>query len=239
MQWVRSALFALLFYPGTLFYVLAVIAASPFGSKPVQAIVHGWSNYHHFLVHYLLRIRWRIEGRIPPGPYLIAIKHQAMVETIESLRLAQTPVVVMKRQLTQIPLFGWVTLRYGVIGVDRQAGASALREMMALGKKAVADGRPVVIFPEGTRVPVGEAPELKPGFAGLYRALGLPVVPVALDSGRLWPHGLLKRAGTIHVRVGEVIPPGLKRAEVEARVHAAINALEQASTKPGERELAP
>jgi 1-acyl-sn-glycerol-3-phosphate acyltransferase len=191
-------------------------------------VVHGWSDYHHLLVRYLLGIRWQIDGTIPPGPYLIAIKHQAMVEAVECLRLADTPVVVMKRELTQIPLFGWVTLRYGVIGVHREAGASALREMMALGRKAVEDGRPVVIFPEGTRVPAGETPDLKPGFAGLYRTLGLPVVPVALDSGRLWGRGWLKRPGTIHVRVGEVIPPGLKRAEVETRVHAAINALELA-----------
>jgi 1-acyl-sn-glycerol-3-phosphate acyltransferase len=205
-----------------------VFAVSPFGTRPVRAVVHGWSDYHHWLVYHLLGIRWQIDGTIPPGPYLIAIKHQAMVETVECLRLADTPVVVMKRELTQIPLFGWVTLRYGVIGVHREAGASALREMMALGKKAIADGRPVVIFPEGTRVPVGETPELKPGFAGLYRALGLAVVPVALDSGRLWGRSLVKRRGTIHVRVGEVIPPGLKRVEVEARVHAAINALELA-----------
>ena len=226
MQSLRSALFALLFYPGTMLYVLTVFVVAPFGSRPVRTVVHGWSDFHHWLVRYVLGIRWRIEGSIPPGPYLIAIKHQAMVETIESLRLADTPVVVMKRQLTEIPLFGWVTLRYGVIGVDREAGASALREMMARGKQAVAEGRPVVIFPEGTRVPPGEQPELKPGFAGLYRALGLPVVPVALDSGRIWGRGLLKRRGTIHVRVGEVIPAGLKRAEIEARVHAAINALE-------------
>jgi 1-acyl-sn-glycerol-3-phosphate acyltransferase len=131
----------------------------------------------------------------------------------------------MKKELTQIPLFGWVTLRYGVIGVDRDAGASALREMMAKGKQAAAEGRPVVIFPEGTRVPPGEQPPLRPGFAGLYRALGLPVVPVALDSGRLWSRGLVKRPGTIHVKVGEMIPAGLKRDEIEARVHAAINAI--------------
>ena len=226
MQWLRSTLFALLFYPGTLLYVLAVFAVAPFGTKPVRAVVHGWSHYHHWLVRHVLGIRWEIEGSIPAGPYLIAMKHQGMVETIEALSLADTPVVVMKRQLTKIPLFGWVTLRYGVIGVDREAGASALREMMTKGKQAIAEGRPVVIFPEGTRVPPGEQPELKPGFAGLYRALGLPVVPVAHDSGQLWTRGLLKRRGTIHVRIGEVIPPGLKRAQVEARVHAAINALE-------------
>lgn len=225
MATLRSILFSLLFYPGTLIYVLTVIAVSPFGDRPVQAVVHGWSNYHHWLVTYVLGIRMAIDGRIPEGSYLIAIKHQAMVETIEALRLADKPVVVMKRELTRIPLFGWVTRRYGVIGVEREAGAKALRVMLAEGRKAVDRGRPVVIFPEGTRVPAGERPALRPGFAGLYRVLGLPVVPVAHDSGRLWGRGLAKRPGTIHFRVGEVIPAGLKREDIEARVHAAINAL--------------
>ena len=225
MAAIRSALFALLFYPGTLLYVLAVIVCSPFGDRVVQAIVRGWSDFHHVLVTQVLGISWRVDGQVPAGAYLIAFKHEAMVETIESLRFAERPVVVMKRELTQIPLFGWVTRRYGVIGVDREAGASALRTMLAEGKQAVAQGRPVAIFPEGTRVPHGQAPSLRPGFAGLYRALGLPVVPVAHDSGRLWGRGFVKQAGVIHVRVGEVIPPGLKRDEIEARVHSAINAL--------------
>jgi 1-acyl-sn-glycerol-3-phosphate acyltransferase len=225
MPFLRSLLFTLLFYPGTLLYVLTVIAVSPFGTAPVRRVVHGWSDFHHWLVRHVLGIRFVWDGEIPPGPFLIAVKHQAMVETVESLRFARTPVVVMKQELTQIPLFGWVTLRYGVIGVDRNAGASALREMMAKGKRAAAEGRPVVIFPEGTRVPAGERPQLRPGFAGLYRALGLPVVPVALDSGRLWSRGLVKRPGTIHFKVGETIPAGLKCHEVETRVHAAINAL--------------
>jgi len=155
MAAVRSAVFALLFYPGTLLYVLAVIACSPFGDRTVQAIVRGWSDYHHWLVTNVLGISWRVEGQVPAGAFLIAFKHEAMVETIESLRFAERPVVVMKRELTQIPLFGWVTRRYGVIGVDREAGASALRTMLAEGKKAVAQGRPVAIFPEGTRVPHG------------------------------------------------------------------------------------
>jgi 1-acyl-sn-glycerol-3-phosphate acyltransferase len=225
MTLIRSLLFALLFYPGTLVYVLGVIFFSPFGDRPVRAIVHGWSDYHHFLVRYVLGIRMRVDGEIPEGAYLIAFKHEAMVETIEALRLARTPVVVMKRELTTMPLFGWVTRRYGAIGVDREAGAKALRTMLAEGKKAVAQQRPVVIFPEGTRVPHGEQPELRAGFAGLYRALGLPVVPIAHDSGQLWPRGFVKRPGTIHFKVGEVIPAGLKRDEVEARVQAAINTL--------------
>jgi 1-acyl-sn-glycerol-3-phosphate acyltransferase len=225
MAALRSILFALLFYPGTLVYVLTVILVSPFGDRPVQATVHAWSDFHHWLVTHVLGIRMTVDGKVPAGAFLIAFKHEAMVETIEALRFAAKPVVVMKRELTTIPLFGWVTRRYGVIGVDREAGASALRNMLAEGKKAIAQGRPVAIFPEGTRVPHGERPPLRPGFAGLYRALGLPVVPVAHDSGRLWGRGLVKRPGTIHFRVGEVIPAGLKRAEVEARVHAAINAL--------------
>jgi 1-acyl-sn-glycerol-3-phosphate acyltransferase len=134
-------------------------------------------------------------------------------------------VIVIKRELADLPLFGRMTRRYGVIPVDREAGPKALREMIALGKAAVAAGRPIIIYPEGTRVPHGEKPPLRSGFAGLYRLLGLPVVPVAVDSGKLWGRGLLKRSGTVTFRIGEAIPPGLSREEVEARVHAAINAL--------------
>jgi 1-acyl-sn-glycerol-3-phosphate acyltransferase len=225
MALIRSLLFFLLFYPGTLVYVLTVIAVSPFGSAPVRKTVHGWSAFHYWLVRHILRIRFEWDGEIPEGAYLIAVKHLAMVEAVDTLRFARTPVVVMKSELTTMPLFGWVTLRYGSIGVDRDAGAKALRAMMAKAKEAVAEGRPVVIFPEGTRVPFGEKPPLRPGFAGLYRVLGLPVVPIAHDSGKIWPRGLVKQSGTIHFKVGEIIPPGLKRDEVEARVHAAINAL--------------
>ena len=125
-----------------------------------------------------------------------------------------------------IPGFGWATRRYGVIPVDRKAGAKALREMVARGKEASESGRSIIIYPEGTRVTPGETPPLQSGFAGLYRALGLPVVPVALDSGRLWGPNLPRGKGEVHFLIGEVIPPGLKREEIEARVHAAINALE-------------
>ena len=225
MDALRSALFVLLFYPGTLLYVLGVILVSPIGARPVQAVVHAWSAYHHWLVRNILRIRIEWDGAIPDGAYLIAVKHSSMMEAVDTLHFARSPVVVMKRELTTIPLFGWVTLCYGVIGVDRDAGSAALREMMVQAKAAIAGGRPVIIFPEGTRVPFDADPPLKPGFAGLYRALGLPVVPVAHDVGKLWHKGFIKRAGTVHFKVGEVISPGLKRAEIEARVHHAINAL--------------
>ena len=221
----RTLLFNLLFVLETAYYVLSVILVSPFGNGPVRRQVHAWSAAHYWLVRRVLGIRFEWDGEIPAGPYLIAVKHQAMVEAVDTLRFARTPVVVMKRELTVIPFFGWVTLRYGVIPVDRDAGASALRNMMVAAKAAIAGGRPVLIFPEGTRVAPGESPPLQPGFAGLYRALGLPVVPIAQDSGKLWPRQGPKRSGTIHFKVGQIIPPGLKRADVEARVHAAINAL--------------
>ncbi|MBA3729394.1 MAG: 1-acyl-sn-glycerol-3-phosphate acyltransferase [Sphingomonas sp.] len=203
-----------------------ILVAVPFGARAVRNLVHGWARFHYWLVRNVLGIRFAWDGEIPDGPYLIAVKHQAMVEAVDTLRFAKMPVVVMKRELSHMPLWGTAARAYGVIGVDRHAGAAALREMMGEAKKAAASGRPVLIFPEGTRVGVGETPPLQSGFAGLYRVLGLPVVPIALDSGRLWPRRFVKQAGTIHFKVGEIIPAGLKRDDIEARVHAAINALD-------------
>jgi 1-acyl-sn-glycerol-3-phosphate acyltransferase len=226
MQYLRSLLFMALFYPGTLLFVLAGLAASFVGTGPMRSVVHGWADFHHWLCLHILSIRAKTFGVIPREQCLIAVKHQSMYETIEILRLANTPVVVMKRELADMPLFGWITRRYGVIAVDRAAGAKALRAMLAEAKVAAASGRPIAIFPEGTRVHPGDTPLLRPGFSGLYRALGLPVVPVAVDSGRLWGRGVLKKKGTVHFQIAEVIPPGLGREEVEARVHAGINLLE-------------
>ncbi len=229
MPALRALLFSLIFYPGTLLFVVAGLSAGLVSRSGMRAAVHGWARFHHWLAGDVLGIRTRMEGEIPSGPYLIAVKHQSMFETIEMLRIADGPIVVLKRELADLPLWGTIARRYGVIPVDRTAGAKALRDMLAAAKAAVATGRPVVIFPEGTRVPPGETPPLRPGFAGLYRALGLPVVPIAHDSGTLVGRGLDKRSGTIRWRVGEIIPPGLKREEVEARVHAAINALERSA----------
>jgi 1-acyl-sn-glycerol-3-phosphate acyltransferase len=226
VQLVRALLFSLIFYPGTLLCVVVGLAAALFGRAPMVAVVHGWARFHRLVAADVLGIRTQLEGQIPPGPCLIAVKHQSMFETIEMLLIARMPIVVLKRELADLPLFGKITRRYGVIAVEREAGARALRDMLAAAKAAVAAGRPVVIFPEGTRVPPGQTPPLRPGFAGLYRALGLPVVPIAHDAGRLVGRGLDKRSGTVRMRVGEMIPPGLNREEIEARVHAAINALE-------------
>jgi 1-acyl-sn-glycerol-3-phosphate acyltransferase len=196
----------------------------------MRSVVHGWADFHHWLCLHVLGIRAKTFGVMPREQCIIAVKHQSMYETIEILRLANTPVVVMKRELADMPLFGWITRCYGVIAVDRAAGPKALRAMLAEARKAAESGRPIAIFPEGTRVLPGETPPLRPGFSGLYRALGLPVVPIAMDSGRLWGRGVLKKPGTVHFQIAEIIPTGLGREDVEARVHAGINLLESSTS---------
>jgi 1-acyl-sn-glycerol-3-phosphate acyltransferase len=223
---VRSLLYAAVFYPLTVLWVLVGVVATLFGRRPTLAVVLSWVELHHWLARHVLVITIRVEGTIPPGPHLIAVKHQSMLETLEMVRLTHLPVIVIKKELADIPLFGWMTRRYGVIAVERSAGAKALRALVEEGRQAIATGRAVIIYPEGTRVRVGETPKLKSGFTALYRALGLPVVPVAVNTGRLWGCGLVHRSGTVTLKVGEIIPPELKRDEIEARVHAAINALE-------------
>jgi 1-acyl-sn-glycerol-3-phosphate acyltransferase len=229
MTLLRSLLWAAIFYPATLLWVLGGLVASAFGHRPTLAVVLSWVDLNHWLCEHLLGIRIRVLGDIPTGPHLIAVKHQSMFETLEMVRLAKLPVIVLKKELADIPLFGWLTRRYGVIAVERSAGAKALREMVAAGKRAVETARPIIIYPEGTRVQPGDTPPLRAGFTGLYRALGLPVVPVAVDSGRLWGRGLSKHGGVVTFKVGETIPAGLKREDIERRVHRAINALELAS----------
>jgi 1-acyl-sn-glycerol-3-phosphate acyltransferase len=228
MALLRSLIFSVFFYAGTAPFVLAAFPASLFGTRAVRGCAHGWARYHRICARAILGIRTRIEGAMPAGAALVAVKHQSMYETLEIILMLDQPAIVLKRELTQIPLWGWVVRRYGVIPVDRDAGAAALRLMMRAGAAAIAEGRPILIFPEGTRVPPGAQPPLQPGFAGLYRALKLPVVPVALNSGRLWPRrGLVKRPGIVTFRFADPIAPGLGREEIEARVHAAINVLDQ------------
>ncbi|MES2327279.1 MAG: lysophospholipid acyltransferase family protein [Pseudomonadota bacterium] len=226
MTALRSLLYAAIFYPATVAWVLVGLPASLLGRRTTLAIVLSWTQFHHMLVTRVLGIRVKVEGRIPPGPHLIAVKHQSMLETMEMVRLTDAPVIVIKKELADIPLFGWMTRRYGVIAVERSSGAKALRALVDEGREAIATGRSIIIYPEGTRVRVGDMPPLRSGFAALYRALGLPVVPVAVDSGRLWGRGFDHRSGTVTLKIAETIPAGLDRKSVEARVHAAINALE-------------
>ena len=228
MAALRSLLFALVFYSVTVFAVLGAYPVACLGAGAVRRYGLGWACFHRWCARWLLGIRSRVEGEMPQGAVLVAAKHQSMYETLELLLLLPQPAVVVKRELAEIPLWGRIARLYGVIPVDRAGSAPALRAMLAAAKAAAGQGRSILIFPEGTRVSPGEQPPLRAGFSGLYRMLALPVVPVALDSGKVWPRrGFVKRPGIVTFRFGAVIPPGLPRAEAEQQVWAAINALDR------------
>lgn len=225
MERLRNIVFAIVFYGASIPAVMIVPVAGLFGRTALRHYANRWSGLLRWCARKILRIEIRIEGAIPPGPVIFAAKHESLFEAIDLTRTIGTPATVMKRELANIPIWGWAARRYGAIIVDREASAGALRAMMRDAREAKAEGRAILIFPEGTRVNPGESPPLRAGFAGLYRMLGMPVVPVAVNSGHVWPRKGPKHAGEMRYRFGESIPPGLPRDEIEARVHAAINAL--------------
>jgi 1-acyl-sn-glycerol-3-phosphate acyltransferase len=227
MDWLRTIAFSIFFYGLSIPMVLAAPIAAAMGRKTMRAYCNRWVALLRWSARVILGIETRIEGIVPEGPMLFAAKHESIYEALELTRLLGTPASVMKRELANIPLWGWCAKQYGVIVVDRAASASAMRGMMRDARAALGEGRSVMIFPEGTRVAPGEAPPLRAGFAGLYRILGLPVVPIAVKSGHVWPRKGPKRPGVVTFHFGEVIPPGLPRAEAEARVHEGINALQR------------
>jgi 1-acyl-sn-glycerol-3-phosphate acyltransferase len=221
---VRSCAFYALFYFGTIFYVTATLVGSWFGERPLRLAVRGWAMYHRFCTRFLLGIRVRVEGELPDRGVIVALKHESFFEAIDIPGMMRHPVPFPKAELAELPGWGRALQRYGAVVVEREEGAKALRKMIATARVFAAQGRPLAIFPEGTRVPTGQRPALQAGFAGIYKLTGLPVVPVPVNSGRLY-HRKWKKPGIITLKVGEPIPAGLPRAEVEARVHEAINAL--------------
>jgi len=223
---IRTLLYTIIFFGGSIFHAVTAFIGSLTSPRLMHWAVRGWSRYQHFCARWLLGIKVKIDGDMANKPVLYAIKHESMYETIDMPRVFHRPSVVAKRQLFDIPFWGKAALAYGMIPVDREGGAGALRDMLTRARRLLADGRPIIIFPEGTRVIHGEAPPLQSGFAGLYKMLNVPVVPVAVDSGKLMPRNhWLRKSGVITYKVGEEIPAGLPRAEVEARVHIAMNAL--------------
>ena len=221
---LRSCAFYAVFYGGTAIYVIAALTAARLRSGSLLSISKRWGRFHRGCAARILGIALRIEGIVPQGAVMIALKHESAFEAIDLLVLPTDPVVFAKVELLRLPGWGRVADGYGVIAVERDQGARALRQMVAAARRLTANRRGIAIFPEGTRVPHGERPGLQAGFAGLYKLIGLPVVPVAVNSGPLYQR-LWKRAGTITMRFGETIPAGLPREEMEARVWAGINAL--------------
>ncbi|AQR74597.1 1-acyl-sn-glycerol-3-phosphate acyltransferase [Sphingomonas sp. LM7] len=225
MDRVRTILFGIIFYGVSVPIVLLAPVMALFGQRAFRGWVLRWTEYQAWCARHIVGIRTRTAGAPLAGPALYAAKHQSFFETFELVRMLGAPAIVMRQEFARIPVWGWAARRYGVIIIDRSGAASALRQMMREAKAAGAEGRSVILFPEGTRSAMGEAPPLQAGLAGLYRAVGLPVVPVALDSARVWPkHGPM-HPGMVTFRFGEPIPAGLKRDEIEVRVHREINVL--------------
>lgn len=224
IQVLRNLLFYVAFYVGSAGYVLSALAMLPISRGRFAQVVVGWSRFHRTCARLLLGIRVVIEGELPQSHALVAIKHESFFEAIDLPYLLNHPAVIAKAELLRIPFWGKAGSNFGLIGVERDQGAKALRTMLNEARAMIAAGRVLAIFPEGTRIPHGRPAPLGSGFAGLYKLLRLPVVPVAVDSGPLY-HRTWKRPGTITYRVGEPIPCGLPREEIEAKVIAAINGL--------------
>lgn len=224
MRVLRSLLFYAVFYGGSVLFVLLAVIVTLVAPARVRPVPDAWSRFHRACVRALLGIRVRVAGARHAGPVLYAIKHESFFEAIDLPALLDHPVPFGKEELFLIPGWGRAARAYGAVPVARSEGAKALRKMVAEARAYAAIGRPLAIFPEGTRIRHGSRPPLQSGFAGLYKLLGLPVVPVAVDSGPLY-QPLWKRRGTITLLFGEPIEPGLPREDIEARVHTAINAL--------------
>ncbi|MCA1198661.1 1-acyl-sn-glycerol-3-phosphate acyltransferase [Sphingomonas sp. R647] len=223
---IRTLIFSIIFYGLSVPIVLAAPIIALFGTQRIRRYSMAWAGLGLLLAHQILGIRVAVAGQRAEGPALYAVKHQAMYETLAMAAMLDAPAIVMKQELARIPVWGWVARQYGVIVIDRAGSAKALRAMMKEARAAVAEGRSVVIFPEGTRTPPGETPPLRSGFAGLYRAIKLPVIPVACETGKVWPRQGPKRPGTVTFLYGDPLPPGLPREEIEAAVHRRINAFE-------------
>ncbi|HMO68643.1 MAG TPA: lysophospholipid acyltransferase family protein, partial [Novosphingobium sp.] len=177
---LRTLAFEIVFYLGTVGYVLLALILLGFSPSAFRRVVGHWGHFHLACVRGLLGIRVVEEGRVPDGPVLIACRHESMFEAVDMPRLLANPGVFAKAELLRIPLWGKVGERFGLIGVERDQGARALRQMVSRAREISAQGRPLAIFPEGTRVPHGTRAPLQAGFAGLYKLLGLPVVPIAV-----------------------------------------------------------
>ena len=222
---LRSIVFNILFYLNT---VIFLIIGLPTFLMPYQAIVEvakTWGRVNLVLLRVVAGVKFELRGRdrIPPGALIVASKHQSAWETFALMHLFRSPTFVMKRELLWIPVFGWLMMKGRMVGVDRAAGMRALIKLAAAARAELARGRQLIIFPEGTRRPVGAEPDYKSGIAFVYAQAGVPCLPVALNSGVFWPRrSILRRPGTVVVEILDPIPPGLDKKTFVTRLQGAI-----------------
>lgn len=195
--------------------------------RPVRALIRFWARGVLLLVRLIAGVRWCCPDREAldllrtGGGRLLAVKHQSAWETIVFLALLPDCCYVLKRELLKIPFYGWFTARAGMIAIDRSARGAALKAMVTAARTALQDGRTIIIFPEGTRVPVGRHGPIHPGVLALQRELSVPILPVAHNSGLYWER-FHKRPGEIVMRILPEIPPDRDRHAVAAKLKAAL-----------------
>jgi 1-acyl-sn-glycerol-3-phosphate acyltransferase len=212
--------------------------------RTAMAFGRFWSRGTVLLLRQIVGCDYQVRGRdrLPKGGVIVAMKHQSAWDAVILPVVLDDPAPVAKRELLRLPIYGWYMGRAGAIAIDRRAGAAALRRMIAAARSAAAAGRPIVIFPQGTRVAPRERLPYQPGVAALYRALALPLVPAAVNSGLFWGRrSFLKRPGRITLEFLEPIPAGWPRqrlmAELERRIETATTALEEEADAAGHQPL--
>lgn len=232
---IRSLLYAAFFYLWSLLVCLVMLPLLVAPRAWLMAGLRIWSQVTLWALKVICGVRVEIRGRefVPTGAALVASKHQCMLDTIVPFTVLHDSCLVLKKELTRIPFYGWYALAGRMIVVDREGHAAALRRLVADSRERLADARQIMIFPEGHRMAPGEAPDYKPGVAALYRDLQIPCAPVATNSGVHWPaHGLIRRPGVVVFEFLPHIPAGLKRgafmAELQNRIETASDALREA-----------
>jgi 1-acyl-sn-glycerol-3-phosphate acyltransferase len=222
---IRSIAFNVLFYLNTLVYVIAALPTFFMPYRAILGLAKHWGKTNLVLLRIVADITYEIRGRekIPQGPILVAAKHQSAWETFALLPLFDSPTFILKRELQWIPIFGWLTIKGRMVPVDRGAGSAALTAMAERARIELADNRQLIIFPEGTRRPVGAEPRYKYGVAHLYAAEGVPCVPIALNSGLFWPRrSMCRNPGKVVVEILDPISPGLDKEEFIKRLQEQI-----------------
>jgi 1-acyl-sn-glycerol-3-phosphate acyltransferase len=224
---VRSLIYAAAFYVTTALFLMlgSWLLLAPRRWAMVGLKVHGRTSVA--LLRLICGIKLEVRGQqhVPKGACLIVSKHQSAWDTFALLPLFDDAAVVLKDELKWIPVYGWFCVKFEHILVEREKASVALKALIRDAKARVADGRQILIFPEGTRTAPGAAPDYKPGYIALYEALGVPAVPLALNSGVYWPRRSLWRyPGTIVVEFLPAISPGLPRATFRSQIEANLEA---------------
>jgi 1-acyl-sn-glycerol-3-phosphate acyltransferase len=225
--WLRSLGFNLLFY---LLTGIAAVMGLPWllaSRRAAARFGHHWSKAMLWLAGWSVGLSYELRGRerLPPGPAIIAMKHQSAWDTLAAMALFDDPAIIVKHELMMIPLYGWYLRRAGMVAIDRTLGPAAMRRMLKAARRAMAEGRSILIFPEGTRTRVGADTPYQPGVGALVRDLRLPLVPVALNSGLYWGRRhFLKRPGRIVVEILPPLEPGGDRHRITAELRDRIEA---------------